>query len=171
MKKDSLDGLIKRSEAVAFTQMSRSGLRYLEGVELTPVVQGRTVYYKREELERVMLERSGESSRKAFAIFESGGGPLDVVAKFDMSHVLAERLWEAWLRLKDRTGRTLIIELPFNINTVPWMKTYGFDPEHGLPGLWALRAIELVAMTPTARARIDRMTGLSKSDGEDDDER
>lgn len=168
---ESTEGMISRAEAANAFGLSRSGLRRLEGVELSPVAVGRRVYYRVDELERVLIRRSGDASRAAFRLFEEGAGPVDAVLQHGIDYVHAERMWEGWLRLKKAGGRTLVIEMPNDIKTVPWCKTFGFDPESGVPGLWALRAIEEVARHPAVRARIDRIAGLVTDDDEGEDGR
>lgn len=167
----TLEGLLTRTQAAEFLGMSRSGLRYLEGAELTPVVHGKgkreVVYYDKREVEELLYDKTGDDSRKAFALFEEGGAPVDLVTKYGMHHVLCERLWEAWVRIKEVGGRTVVLELPLNVTTVPWCRTYGFNPGEGPPPLWALRAIELVARTPELRNVIDGMTRPDEARTED----
>lgn len=151
--------LVNRSAAAVLIGMTRSGLRYLDGVELTPITVGKRVYYRRRELDAVLYRRLEDGGRKAFRIFEAGGGPVQLVTDHGIDPVSAERLWETWQRLKQAGGRTLVIELPHDIRSTPWCRAHGFDPEEGVPPLWALRAIELVARSPAQRERIDRLIG------------
>lgn len=159
--------LLNRTDAAHFVGMSRTGIRHLEGIELNPVRLGHRVYYRRAELEELLFRRRQAYGKLAFRTFEAGGGPIDLVAEHDFDHILAERLWEAWLRLKRAQERTLVIELPHGIHTKPWRRAHGFDPEQGVPGLWALRAIELVARSPAQRERIDRMIDSHGAVGDD----
>lgn len=162
-------GLLSRKDAAQFLGMSRSGLRNLDGVQLTPINIGPRgdVFYKREELEGVLVHRLGSQSATAFKHFEDGGTPVELVTEHGIDHVAGLRLYEAWKRLKLVAGCCLFIELPLDITSRPWRATYGFD-DTGVPPLWALRAIELVAMTPELRARVDRVTSPAAVDPPDD---
>lgn len=150
--------LITRSEAMQVLGMSRSGLRHLEGGELTPMSRGgRGVWYLRTEVEAVWTSRMGDESKIAFSLFETGGTPVELVTEHGVDHMLARRLYGAWKSLRELAGCTLILDLPVNVTSRPWLRSYGFGDD-GIHPLWALRAIELVAMTPELRARVDRVT-------------
>jgi hypothetical protein len=120
-------GLVSRTEACKLLDLSRSAVRALDGVQLTPVTVDGTVYYHRSEIDMLLSVRSGVSAQKAFAVFKKGGGPADAVLEHALPPELAERLWLLYLRLRKQQASTLVIELPAQLTAVAWRRAHGYD--------------------------------------------
>jgi hypothetical protein len=120
-------GLVSRTEACKLLDLSRSAIRAIDGVQLTPITVDGTVYYQRGEIDMLLSVRSGVSAQKAFAVFKNGGGPADAVLEHALPPELAERLWNLYLRLRQQQSTTIVIELPIQLTATAWRRAHGYD--------------------------------------------
>lgn len=144
-------GLVPRTEACKLLDLSRSAVRALDGVQLTPITVEGTVYYQRGEIDMLLSARSGISAQKAFAVFKKGGGPADAVLEHALPPELAQRLWHLYLRLRQEQSTTLVIELPAPLTSTAWRRAHGYDQI--TPEL-VRAALELCAHDANLRERV-----------------
>jgi hypothetical protein len=145
-------GMVSRREAAALLGITISGLRYLEGVSLTPINLGnQRVYYERAEVERLRLDRSGEFASKAFAIFRDGGSAVDAVIALGLEPGHADHLWQLYIKMRLKARNCVLIEFPDAVHTEAWKRTFQL-PELRPEVVKLL--LEHGAMNPTTREAI-----------------
>ena len=119
--------LLTRNAACRQLGLSRSAVRSLDGVHLTPITVSGRICYRRAEVDALLGARSGASAQQAFAVFARGGGPADVVLEHALPPELADRLWDLYLRLRLKRASTLVIELPPQLSAAAWLRAHGYD--------------------------------------------
>ena len=155
--------LLTRNAACRLLGLSRSAVRSLDGVHLTPITVSGRICYRRADVDAVLGTRSGASAQQAFAVFARGGGPADVVLEHAMPPDLADRLWDFYLRLRQKQASTLVIELPTQVSAAAWRRAHGYDQI--TPDL-VRTALEAYARDPELRALM-----LSQVESENADSR
>jgi hypothetical protein len=102
--------LLRRTEAARLLGVSKSTLRRMEGIALTPVVGPKNVHlFQEEEVRAVVVTRrahvgvqanSGDVAADAFALFDDGVDVVDAVIQLRVSPDAIEQLYERWARLR-----------------------------------------------------------------------
>ena len=150
-----LKNLISRKETCTLLNLSRSGVRRLDGVWFTGILVGRVVHYPRAEVDRYIQARDGSNAGPCFDAFNEGRSPNYVIAKLGIDPAIVERYYKFFLKNRTQETHVFVVELAHNVNSALWFRTMGFGDK--APHSTYIRlALEHAAMTPALHKRFMR---------------
>lgn len=138
--------LLTRAEVGRQLGIAKTQVRRLEASgELHPVMFRGVHYFDRRQVLALLKLRAHTYAARAFALFEAGKQPVDVVLELDVDPEQIQRLWENYNRMLG----CWIVKGPGSLKA--WEPVYklGELTPHKL-----LRALEIVCSNPQLRATL-----------------
>jgi hypothetical protein len=138
--------MLTRAEAAQMLGVSKTTLRLYEKRELVqPIFVDGIHWFARATIRDAMKARQHGHSAAAFALFEQGKTPVEVVLELDVEPERIQHLWECYHRLQG----CWIVKGPGSLRA--WERTYRLGE---LTPAKLLRALELVCSNPTLREQL-----------------
>lgn len=138
--------LLTRIEVCRQLGVAKTTVRRLEeSGELNPVVFQGVHYFDRRQVITLLKARAHSHAARAFALFEAGKQPVQVVLELDVDPEQIQRLWEHYNRMQ----KCWIVEGPGSLKA--WEPVYKLGE---LTPRKLLRALELVCANPQLRATL-----------------